>query len=71
MLRNPVVDCCFQRLHAQQICRSSAGVGGTGYLAVGHVSDKLVVPLSAATADLRRKPGLFHRRCVTVMKFPG
>jgi hypothetical protein len=71
MLQNPVVHCYFKRLHAQQICRASSVVGGSGYLAVGHVSDKFVVPLPTATTDLRRTPGLIHRRCVTVMKFPG
>ena len=77
MLRNPVVHCHFQRLHAQQICRASSVVGGGGGLAAGHVSgkfhvsDKFVVPLSTVSADLRRTPGLIHRRCVTAMKFPG
>lgn len=71
MLRNPVVDCCCQRLHAQHICWASSVVGGSGYLAVAHASDKLAVPLSTATAGLRRTPGLLHRRCETVMKFPG
>jgi hypothetical protein len=71
MLLNPAVDYCFQRLHAPHICRASSVVGGSGYLAASHVSDKYVVPLSAATGLLRRTPGLLRRRCVIAMKFPG